>query len=172
MYNLNIFDKYNINITWSDVYYGVDKNLLDLNCVSEYAVRCLETETNDSQEIIDLAWESGDRLYLLETMADIIHRESQLEAHQFQSVIKWQYCIIKNLKDVQKNFIELSNSLDEIYADFDYPEDMEEFVSYMPIKDGYKPKEHSKEENIQRKINKIDEFLDKKIREIHSFEDK
>ncbi|HFC6348968.1 TPA: DUF2247 family protein, partial [Neisseria lactamica] len=36
------------------------------------------------------------------------------------------------------------------YADFDYPEEIESFVRYMPPKDGYIPSAHSNEENIAR----------------------
>lgn len=55
-----------------------------------------------------------------------------------------------------------------IYADFDYPEDMEEFISYMPIKDDYNPTEHTKEENEKRILKKVYDFLERKNNELNS----
>lgn len=43
---------------------------------------------------------------------------------------------------------------------------MEEFISYMPVKDDYKPIEHSREENKKRILDKIEIFLAKKERHI------
>jgi len=167
MYDLSIFDKNNVHITWSDVYYGIKKNLLELACVSEYAIRCIGKADDDCQEIMDLAWKNEDKLDLLENMAKIIKKENKSD--DYQSKIKWQYCIVKKLRDSQMKFEDLSDYLDEVYADFDYPEEMEEFVSYMPIKDGYNPSTHTKEENIERRLRRVDEFLDSKENEIVGF---
>lgn len=46
-----------------------------------------------------------------------------------------------------------------IYADFDYPEGIVEFLHYMPSRGGYDPSEHSKEENIERLMDKWKVFL-------------
>jgi len=168
MYDLSVFDENNVNITWSDVYYGVENNLLELVCVSEYAIRCIEKADDDCQEIMDLAWQNENKLDLLENMAKIIKKENKPD--DYQSIIKWQYCIVKKLRNSQLEFEDLSDCLDEVYADFDYPEDMEEFVSYMPIKDDYNPSTHTREENIERRLRKVDEFLEREVNEMVSFE--
>jgi len=164
MYNLNIFDKNNMQITWCDIYYGIKNNLLDLKCVSDFAVRCLERNETNNQEIVELAWQSEDKDYLLKKISNIIKQSDEFSINQ--SELKWQYCIVKNLKIKQMEFDDLSNKLDELYASFNYPEDMEEFISYMPIKDNYDPTIHTREENMERIFKKIDEFLNKKLREI------
>ena len=56
--------------------------------------------------------------------------------------------------------------MDVIYADFDYPEDMEKFISYMPIKDDYNPTEHTREENEKRILKKVYDFLVRKKNEL------
>jgi len=167
MYDLSIFDNNNVNITWSDIYYGIKNNLLELMCVSEYAIKYIEKTGDDCQKIIDLAWQNDDKSDLLKDMAQIIKKEN--ESDDCQSIIKWQYCIVKELRDRQMKIEDLSDCLDEAYANFEYPEEMEEFISYMPIKDGYNPSIHTKEENIERILKKVDEFLTNKANEIVGF---
>ncbi|ENW7688323.1 DUF2247 family protein, partial [Neisseria gonorrhoeae] len=43
--------------------------------------------------------------------------------------------------------------------DFDYPEEIESFVRYMPPKDGYIPSNHSYEENIARLYSHWEHYL-------------
>ncbi|MFR1807541.1 MAG: DUF2247 family protein [Pygmaiobacter massiliensis] len=160
MYHLDVFDKYHVNITWHDIYLGLKKDFLNLEDVRDYALRCLESEANSCEEINDLAWKNDDKTFVFSCIEKIIKNKGIVNDEESKS--KWQYCIIKSLRDSILNYQELSSKLDELYADFDYPEDMEEFISYMPIKDGYNPAKHSKEDNIQRIMNKIDLFLDKK----------
>lgn len=52
--------------------------------------------------------------------------------------------------------------LSELYANLNYPEDMEEFIFYMPIKDNYDPSQHTKDENMTRLLEKLQIFLEEK----------
>lgn len=45
---------------------------------------------------------------------------------------------------------------------------MEEFISYMPIKDDYNPSEHTKEENENRILKKVYDYLERKNNELNS----
>lgn len=164
MYNLDIFDTYHMQITWYDIYFGVKNKLLDLKSVRDYAIRCLEVDDNYCQEVVELAWPNNDILSVIENIKKILDEEHNF--NEALSSMKWQYCIIKYLVNKNMDFEELSDALDEIYADFNYPVDMEEFISYMPIKDDYNPTEHTKEENIERIRKKIDIFLEHKKKEI------
>lgn len=164
MYNLNIFDICHIQPTWNDIYFGIKNKLLGVESVREYAIKCLEVNDEYSQEITDLAWPNDDVLDVIKMIEKILEKEKHTQICECS--IKWQYCIIKNLLNDKLSFEGLTSKLDEIYADFDYPEDMEEFISYMPVKDEYKPIEHSREENKKRILDKIDIFLAKKEQQI------
>ncbi|WP_313897305.1 DUF2247 family protein [Bacillus cereus group sp. BfR-BA-01380] len=56
---------------------------------------------------------------------------------------------------------ELLNKIVEVYADFDYPEDMERFINYITPRDGYNPLLYSEEEHIVRLISFFNDFLHK-----------
>lgn len=165
MYNLDIFDVCQIQPTWNDIYFGLKNKFLELESVREYAVRCLESSNEYSEEITELALINDDILNVMEIIEKIIGKEHNTQ-NELTS-IKWQYCIIKSLLNERLDFEELSSKLDVIYADFHYPEDMEEFISYMPIKDNYNPTEHTKEENEKRILRKVYDFLEKKMNELN-----
>lgn len=164
MYSLNVFDTCHVQPTWNDIYFGIKNKFLDLESVREYAMRCLELNDVYCQAVAELAWPNNDILSVTESIEKILDENHDLNGDV--ASIKWQYCIVKTLVKETMNFEDLSSRLDEVYADFDYPEDMEEFISYMPIKDGYNPMAHAKEENIKRILKKIDVFLEKKKWEI------
>lgn len=171
MYHLNIFDKYCVHIDWHDVYWGLKKDFLDLEDVRDYALKCLEFDDFSCEEINDLAWKKDDKLLVFDYIEKIMKKKDKANNEDIdeKSKIKWQYCIIKSLRGSVLEYDVLSSKLDELYADFDYPEDMEGFISYMPINDGYNPIEHSKEDNVKRIMNKIDLFLDKKQKLITTY---
>lgn len=164
VYNLDVFDAYHIQLTWDDVYYGVKNKLLNLEAVRDYAIRCLEMDDDYCQEVAELAWPNNDMLSVLESIEKILGEKHNL--NETLSSMKWQYSIIKYLVNKNIDFEELSNALDEVYADFNYPEDMEEFISYMPIKDDYNPTGHTNEENTERIRKKIDMFLANKYEKL------
>lgn len=49
--------------------------------------------------------------------------------------------------------------VEEIYSDFDYPEEMENFVRYMPASNGYDQTRHTLEENNRRLFESWERYL-------------
>lgn len=156
MFDLNLFVKHKIIPDWNDIYYGISNNYLHLKCVSEYAIMCLESFPQDETKLLELAWKSDDKEYLLETIKSISCIDNKM------SEDKWKYCIVKDLVENCCDKDKLFLKLDELYASFNYPVDMEEFVSYMPVKDNYDPSQNTQDENMNRLLEKVEIFLEKK----------
>ncbi|KXZ19962.1 hypothetical protein AXI57_00870 [Bacillus atrophaeus] len=75
---------------------------------------------------------------------------------------KWRFGVLVHFKKMyQEDFEELLNQIAEVYADFNYPEDMDSFINYLPPKDNFNQSKYSKEENVARLINLFNEFLNK-----------
>ncbi len=72
---------------------------------------------------------------------------------------KWLYIILNDVFHRKHEFEDPLGEVEKIYADFDYPEEIESFVRYMPPTDGYIPAEHSLEENISRLYANWEKFL-------------
>lgn len=162
MYSLDILKKNNIIPTWQDIYYGIEKNFLELKGVSEFAIMCMERKIDEREDVLDLIWKNESKEYMLQQIRKLLGKNEKIQTTE----AKWQYCIVKDLLESNLNFKILSEKLDEVYADFGYPLEMEEFISYMPIKDGYNPASHSFNENAERITRKVKEFLELKQRDI------
>ncbi len=75
---------------------------------------------------------------------------------------KWRFGKLAYLKmKHQDDYEGLLNKVAEVYADFNYPEDMDSFINYLEPKDGFNPSQYSKEENVVRLINLFNDFLNK-----------
>lgn len=80
---------------------------------------------------------------------------------------KLRLCLLLELKQQIPNKRQLLEKIAEIYADFNYPEDMEEFIYYMPAKN-YNPSQHSFQENEDRLVNLFYNFLEKEKCELRN----
>ncbi|WP_432409619.1 DUF2247 family protein [Wukongibacter sp. M2B1] len=162
IYTIEIFKKFDIQVKWSTIYWGIKNNLLDLKSVSDYAVNFINNYPDiDIPELLELAWDNDDKsktIELLETIAkkqpDIFRLLDPLD------IKKWRYCIVKSLRESELSNSEILDKVELIYSDFGYPVELAGAVRYMSPKDGYNPNDHTKEENEQHMICEIDKFLE------------
>ncbi|WP_163583478.1 DUF2247 family protein [Gracilibacillus saliphilus] len=164
--NLETFKQHNINYDWKTIYVGFKLKLIKSREITNYAVEFLtkHPETNN-QNIIELAWgEDGiDHEYLLlNLMSDLGIDESLTRTDVWDlEKRKWRFNALVNLKmSYIDKHEELLNKIAEVYADFQYPEDMDNFIHYLPPKEGVNPTNYSQQENEIRLINLFINFLD------------
>lgn len=75
---------------------------------------------------------------------------------------KWLYLSLAWLFENRASSPDPLEAVEVLYSDFDYPEDVAQFVRYMPVTDGYDPSAHSTEENHSRLLSKWRSYLDVK----------
>lgn len=75
-------------------------------------------------------------------------------------VKKWMYIVLHWIYDNRKVLSDPLGLVEEVYCEFDYPEEIEEFVRYMPVKDSYNSSVHSLAENEERLFGYFKHFLD------------
>jgi len=80
-------------------------------------------------------------------------KDNDLKKYWMYTSLRWVYMNRNDVDDALKMAA-------DIYADFDYPEEMEPFIYYMPAKDGYDPSLYSLEENRERLYKLWKEFLE------------
>lgn len=172
--SLDIFKKEKIKYDWKTMYVGLKLNLINYNDITNYAVEYLSMHPETSnQEIIQLAWGSIDSE--CESILEKILKESHIndlnldtESWQFE-VRKWRFVILTYLKiKHQDDFERLLNKIAEVYANFNYPKDMDSFINYLPPKEDFNPSQYSKEENIVRLINFFNDFLKRELQYLQS----
>ncbi|KIH42112.1 transcriptional regulator [Bacillus sp. A053] len=95
----------------------------------------------------------------------------RVEENSFYAIEKrkWRYVILLEVKSKYSDHaIELLSKLAEVYADMNYPEDMEGFIHYHPSNNGCNPHLHSYEKNINRLCNLFQDFLVKEKQNIQN----
>ncbi|MFT9820057.1 DUF2247 family protein [Lysinibacillus sp. NPDC056185] len=156
-----------IKYDWLTLYVGLELDLIKYSDITNYAVEFLTNHPETSnQNVIQLAWGEDDFDYksLLVNIFNELHfNDLNLGADVWQfEKRKWRFGMLAYLKMKHlADFEELLNKVTEVYADFNYPEDMDSFINYLPPKDGYNPSQYSKDENLARLINLFNDFLNK-----------
>lgn len=74
---------------------------------------------------------------------------------------KWLYVILSWLWNNRINFEDPLSEVENIYADFDYPVQIESFIKYIPPTDGYDPSLYSYMKNIDRLMKSWESYLQK-----------
>lgn len=162
MYTIEIFKKYDVEVKWSTIYWGIKNNLLNIKSISDYTIDFIENHPNiNIPELMELIWNNNEKVKVIELLETMERKEPDIfKLSDTLDINKWRYCIVKSIRKSELSNSEILDKIEIIYADFDYPVELSEAVRYMPPQDGYNPLKHSKEENEQRMIKKIDEFLE------------
>jgi hypothetical protein len=137
-----------IHLSWNDVLWGYNRQMLGWSAVVDLATDRLSGESNDPIEI-ELA---GLQKSQAHQVGELLHKLSEKEeaADADLTKRKWLYLTLSWLFENKKNVTDPLGEVETIYADFDYPKELETFVRYMPVIDDYDPGQHSKAVNEER----------------------
>lgn len=163
MYSIN-FDRYFNLINWSCVYWGIREQLIEPENAVIYANKVIENNpAGDTPEIIELLIiDKADRNYVLTLIEKMFSAEKDLDKKKTSALRTLRLILLLEIKNNTTDNQDLLNEIENIYADFDYPSDMEGFISYMPNQDEeYDVSKHSSKENIQHLVDKFNMFTDK-----------
>ncbi|WP_081412736.1 DUF2247 family protein [Fictibacillus gelatini] len=164
---IDIFKQNKINYDWKTIYVGLKLDLIKYGDITNYAVEFLSSHPEaNNQNIIQLAWGGDDFDY--ESLLVNILKESNiddlnLDADVWQFEIrKWRFALLTYLKMIHHDdFEKLLDKVAEVYADFNYPEDMDSFINYLAPNDDFNPSQYSQEKNVIRLVNLFNDFLNR-----------
>lgn len=147
-----------VHLMWAEVLWGYEHEFLNLSSVVEIAVNSL-VESSDAPLVIELAgltekdyWRVKE---ILRELSD--DTSSPTTGYEFK---KWLYLVLDWIYTNLDSFADPLAKVEEVYADFNYPQEMEQFIRYMPETDSsYDPSKHTLEENYQRLYQKWREYL-------------
>lgn len=140
-------------LSWKDILWGYENNYLIWSDVVKYAQKLMHSDNRD-ERIIRLSLINKSTLFKLKPTLECL--ASSMEGYSPEI---WLYIILNDLFHRKHEFEDPLGEVEKIYADFDYPEEIESFVRYMPPADGYIPAEHSHEENISRLYSNWEKYL-------------
>jgi hypothetical protein len=155
---LDMFYELGMVVNWGTVYAGRTLGLIGLDEVTKYATKRLEQHPDiDDQAVIDLAW--GDEEA---AMDQLLKEQMSTDSPTLEyETDKWRYAKLHQLIRTNSNHTVLLEQVAQVYADFNYPDDMECLIYYMDQRDEeYDPAQHSKEKNEWRLIDRLEKLLE------------
>lgn len=135
-------------LNWPDIEYGYSRRWLGWRTVTDIAANRGEQGDADPLEL-ELAGVGKDTDWKI---GDLIHRLAAKEPHKNESDIaeKWLFVALKWLYENRAQFKNALREVEELYAEFDYPSSISQFVGFLPPTNGYRPELHTLEDNDQR----------------------
>jgi hypothetical protein len=142
------------SMSWRDVRFGLVNELLDPQVPIELAVDQVGELTEPSAALIELAGASKN-----EPILEFVDQLANAEPPRSEDVTrdKWLYLVLAWIYEHRDVYADPLQRVEEIYADFGYPEQVAKFVRYMPMEG---PDLGSREENERRLFERWKQYLD------------
>ena len=145
------------SLSWESIFCGIDKELICPDIAVEYANYSAENLLEVSAEIIELMiLDIAEKDTVLSIISDFAPKTKRCLNNCLREL---RYVVLLELWQEENDKRRLSSIIDQVYSDFEYPSDMDSFVSYMPAKDGYDVSSYSEEENIAQLIENFESFM-------------
>ena len=147
--------------TWQEVSVGLEMGLIGWRSAVRFAVSRLEPEPEPTTALIELAGLTKDLAWKASELANVLANSERIKSKE-EIKSKWLFIVLRwlyeNMNSVQDPFREV----EIVYADFEYPAEIEGFVGFMPPSDGWRPQDHSPKENRERMIRLWRSYLENK----------
>jgi hypothetical protein len=147
-------------LSWQDAAFGYHQQWFAWSDAVELACDYL-LQGDDSAAVVELAGVSKVEAHFVGEMLDRLEKIS-VQDHQATTAEKWLYLHLAWLYERRSAVDDPLEEVEEIYAEFGYPDDMAPFVRYMPAADGYDPSLHSVDENYSKLISNWRSYLERK----------
>lgn len=118
-----------VKLKWRDILYGIQKGYISPQDAIQHATNIVSKKEQYCNELFELACLSENEL-----IYPYVNKLVAFEDIQEEDITKdkWMYLILDWLYNNRDNFLDPLEVVEEIYADFDYPEKITSFVRYMP----------------------------------------
>lgn len=145
-------------LTWGDVVWAYHKNILSWKDLVSFADFKISSGYFDDQEM-EISLLGKDRIADISAAADSLAGLNEVRERIAKN--KWLYLSLAWLFENKEHMDDPLSVVEDIYADFEYPPQIQSFVRYMPATDNYAPRDHTAEENNERLMGLFEAFLNR-----------
>lgn len=152
-----------VSLTWSDILFALEHGLMAKKAAVEYAYHVIGKEAKPTQTVLALAWvhhEEEVDFYLNELTNQIVEQKDDIPQKKFL------YLLLNWVFEHKEQFSDPLQMVETIYADFDYPEEISNFVRYMPLSQPVSLLLERKVARMERLFNNWEVYLKTKKIEI------
>lgn len=156
---LTILKEHKININIETIIIGFNQGILSEQDIENIATKYLEENLKSPvNEIIELAWGNLEK-YKIIILLEEIKKRTEISFDKNLEMKKWRFSKLIKINEMYKGE-ELLEKIAELYAEFNYPEDMENLIYYMPPKKSVKNKSNKKVNSNKNLFVRFSEFLE------------
>lgn len=138
--------------TWQEIRYGYHQSFISKEEVVAFAKESLAEDIPELDIVMELAIRNPDEC-IENDLQLLCNNEKNEEKGEIRS--KWLYAILSCLFEKKTQIDNIQLIIDNIYVDFEYPEEIADLVSYMPYcGDRGESLEKRLEEYLTQGINK------------------
>jgi hypothetical protein len=141
-------------VSWRHVRFGLVNELLDPQAPVELAADQVGELAEPSAALLELAG-AGKSEPALELVGQLAEDETPRSEDEIRD--QWLYLVLAWIYQHREEFSNPLQRVEEVYADFGYPEQIANFVRYMPM---VGPDLGSREANERRLFERWKQFLD------------
>lgn len=141
-------------LTWREVFFGIENELLASGAAVDFAAEELARQNSASATLVELA-----SLAAGESTRELVQQLAGAEPEDEPNEVreKWLYLVLAWLFDHRDAYADPLQTVEEVYADFEYPPAIAGFVRYMPMDE---PDRGSRALNEARLYNKWKQYLE------------
>lgn len=150
-----------LDLSWRDIDYGLERQLISPKVAIELAADRLGRNASVTPEEIALA-ALPDDAPVIGVVKRLASTEPPCSVDEMKS--RWLYIALRWLFENRTRVGDPLSLVDEMYADFEYPEEIASFVRYMPM---VGPDLGSREKNEARLYEYWKAYLDQAARRFH-----
>jgi hypothetical protein len=143
-----------ISLSWRDASWAISEHIVAPSFAVELANAWAQDRPGE-EAVLELAARDVDEP-VLDLVTQLAQREPDVDITQQRA--KWAFVLLEWLFLHRERFLDPLAIVERIYADFEYPEDVETFVRYMPMQ-GEDP--GSRERNEQRLYERWSQYLER-----------
>jgi hypothetical protein len=148
------FLRHRAHMSWRDVRFGLVHELLDPDAPVDLALDQVGEVADPPQALLELAGVGPNepRMELIESLA-----EDEPPRAEDEIRYKWLYLVLAWIYEHRHEYTDPLQKVEEVYADFGYPQRISGFVRYMPMEGADLG---SQEANERRLFERWKQYLD------------
>lgn len=147
-----------VPLTWPEALWGYEHALLGWRSIVQIAENRLSNGSDDPMEnelaslTKDYTWKVGELLRELSNKC--------MDVNHNHTTKKWLYLVLAWIYFNRSDFEDPLRMVEVVFAEFDYPKEIKQFVGFMPATSEYDPCVRTLEENEARLYQLWSEYLD------------
>jgi hypothetical protein len=143
-----------LDLSWRDVRFGIENGLLAAATAISLAIAACDREASPSAVLLELAGAQNS-----DPLESLVERLSEMEppASPDATRKKWLYLTLAWLYEHRDEYDAPLEVVEQVYADFGYPEEIVGFIRYMPMRE---PDLGTREANEERLLSNWAQYLE------------